>query len=180
MCSSSQASGGSCWRTGRRGWGAIPRRASPSRSRPSAWSSSASPRGSRTRCLARSKAWEGLALRPLLAPGREAQTLFAFVGAWAPPEAAVERGWAAWDERRLVGALLWERAGSAALLHGPVVLSPEAAGSAAEPSDAKAEQEAAVEVAARLLSLAMDEMAPRGVDTLFARPQGLDRLWVRF
>jgi hypothetical protein len=130
--------------------------------------------------LARSKAWEGLALRPLLAPGREAQTLFAFVGAWAPPEAAVERGWAAWDERRLVGALLWERAGSAALLHGPVVLSPEAAGSAAEPSDAKAEQEAAVEVAARLLSLAMDEMAPRGVDTLFARPQGLDRLWVRF
>jgi hypothetical protein len=35
-------------------------------------------------------------------------------------------------------------------------------------------------VAARLLSLAMDEMAPRGVDTLFARPQGLDRLWVRF
>jgi hypothetical protein len=130
--------------------------------------------------LARSSALEGLAFRPLLVPGREAGALFAFVGAWTPAEAAVDRGWAAWEEGRLVGALLSERAGSAALLHGPVVVAPEAAGVAGEPTSPTAEGETAVEIAARLLALVLEEAPAHGVDTLFARPQGLDRLWVRF
>ena len=33
-------------------------------------------------------------------------------------------GWGAWDGERLVGALLMERAGGAAMLHGPVVVAP--------------------------------------------------------
>ena len=42
--------------------------------------------------MARSSVWEGLAYRPLEAPGRDAGTLLAFVGAWAPPADVVEWG----------------------------------------------------------------------------------------
>lgn len=68
---------------------------------------------------------------------------------------------------RVVGALLVERAGSDALLHGPVVRTD-------------ADLEDPLEVAAQLLAAALDHAAALGVTTLFARPQGLDRVWVRF
>jgi len=74
--------------------------------------------------LARSRDWESLAFRVLAEPGREARDLFGFVGAWAPPVADVATGWGAWDAETLVGALLLERAGGAAMLHGPVITGP--------------------------------------------------------
>ncbi len=120
--------------------------------------------------MERSSAAEGLTYRTLEARSREARELFGYVGAWAPPEAAVEPGWAAWSGDRLVGALLVERAGASAMVWGPVVVTPESAGSGAE----------ALEVAAHLLEQALADAGARGIETLFARPQGLDRLWVRF
>ncbi len=50
------------------------------------------------------------------------------------------------------------------MIHGPVVVESE------EP----------LEVAARLLAAALPHVTAQRVETLFARPQGLDRVWVRF
>jgi hypothetical protein len=133
--------------------------------------------------LERSSAWSTLAYRPLSSPGSDAAELFAFVGAWMPPEGAVDSGWGAWADSRLAGALLMERAGAAGMLHGPVVVTPETPGtpgtddasavSGAAPADA-------VEVAARLLTDALAHASAHGIDTLYTRPQGLDPVWVRF
>lgn len=132
--------------------------------------------------MARSSSWEGLTYRPLEAPGRDAAELLSFVGAWAPPADAVESGWGAWAGDRLVGALLLERAGSSAMLHGPVVVAPEPPGPpAGAPADAPPAEAggSALEVAAQLLADALAHATARGFETVFTRPQGLDRLWVR-
>jgi hypothetical protein len=118
--------------------------------------------------LARSEAWGQLAYRPLTAPWGPALELFRFAGAWAPPAEQVASGWGGWDGERLCGALLAEREASSAFLHGPVVVAP-----------ADASPEAALEVAAELLAGALRHAEDEGVDTLFTRPQGLDRIWVR-
>jgi hypothetical protein len=119
--------------------------------------------------LERSKRWEGLAFRPLGEPGREARELFGFVGAWAPPSGDVVAGWGAWDGDALVGAVLVERAGQTAMLHGPAVASPPGG-----------DPESAVDGAAGLVALALAWAETEKVETLFARPQSLDRVWVRF
>jgi hypothetical protein len=118
--------------------------------------------------LARSKDWDGLAFRVLAEPGREARELFAFVGAWAPPPADVVTGWGAWDGETLVGAVLLESAGGAAMLHGPVISAPPGA-----------DPEPALDAAAGLVALALASTESAKVETVFARPQGLDRVWVR-
>ncbi|HEY4910425.1 MAG TPA: hypothetical protein VIJ73_13030 [Methylomirabilota bacterium] len=119
--------------------------------------------------MERSKRWEGLAFRPLGEPGREARELFTFVGAWAPPSGDVVAGWGAWDGDALVGAILVERAGQTAMLHGPAVASPPGG-----------DPESAVDGAAGLVALALAWAETEKVETLFARPQSLDRVWVRF
>jgi hypothetical protein len=119
--------------------------------------------------LARSKSWEGLAFRPLGEPGREARELFGFVGAWAPPSGDVVAGWGAWHDDALVGAVLVERAGLMAMIHGPAVASPPGA-----------DPESAVDAAADLVAQTLAWAQTEKVETLFARPQSLDRVWVRF
>ncbi len=118
--------------------------------------------------MARSKGWGGLAFRPLDDPGNAARGLFDFVGAWAPPAADVAAGWGAWEGETLVGAALLERAGGAAMLHGPAITAP----SGADP-------EAALDAAADLVALALASTKAANAETIFARPQGLDRVWVR-
>ena len=118
--------------------------------------------------MGRSKVSEGLAYRTLADPGRDARDLFGFVGAWAPPGPAVSAGWGAWDGDRLVGALLLERAGGAAMLYGPVVVVPDAD-----------DPETLFDIAAGLLEPALSLSEAQGIDTLYTRPQGLDRIWVR-
>ena len=118
--------------------------------------------------MARSRDWESLAFRVLAEPGREARDLFGFVGAWAPPVADVATGWGAWDAETLVGALLLERAGGAAMLHGPVITGPPGA-----------DPEPALDAAAGLVALALASTESAKVETIFVRPQGLDRVWVR-
>ena len=106
-------------------------------------------------------------MRPLEAGGvAAARKLFAFVGASEPPAAARE-GWGAYDGERIVGALVIEEAGGSAMLHGPAVAAP-----------AGADTESAVEAAAQLVEQALVHAAAK-IDTVFVRPQGLDRVWVR-
>jgi hypothetical protein len=71
-----------------------------------------------------------------------------------------------------VGAVAAERHATTAMLHGPVVDTRDG-GPAADPLDP-------LEVAGQLLAAALDHATALGVTTLYARPQGLDRVWVRF
>jgi hypothetical protein len=123
--------------------------------------------------VARSRAWGGLAYRPLDGPADDAAELFRFAGAWSPP--APDAGWGAWDGPRLVGAALLERAGGAVMMHGPVVVAPEPEAPADHPDSARDP----LEIAAQLLADVLDHAATARIDTVFARPQGLDGLWVR-
>jgi hypothetical protein len=118
--------------------------------------------------LERSSSWGELDFRPLAAPWSGALDLFGFTGAWAPSPSGVEAGWGAWHGSRLVGALLAERAGPAALLHGPVMVAPPAA----SPDEV-------LDAAERLLTEALAHAERAAIATIFTRPQGLDRLWVR-
>lgn len=72
-------------------------------------------------------------------------------------------------EERLIGGLVAERRGDAAMVSGPVV----AEGAGESGSDR-------LEVAAQLVAAALDHARALGIRTLYARPQGLDRIWVRF
>lgn len=110
---------------------------------------------------------------PLAEPVEEARRLLHYAGASTPPPSKGEVAWGVRlgtdADQRLIGALLLERAGAAGMLHGPVVvLDHETPG--ADP----------FEIAARLVGTLLTETARLGVQTLFARPQGLDRVWVRF
>jgi hypothetical protein len=118
--------------------------------------------------LGRSNTSAALAYRPLTAPWETALELLRFAGAWAPAAADVLAGWGAWDDARLVGALLMERAGPAAMLHGPVVVAP--VGMPAED---------VLGVAGELTAQALTHAGTAGIETVFARPQSLDRVWVR-
>ncbi len=115
---------------------------------------------------------EGVVFESLTERADEARRLFSYVGAWAPPTASGEVAWGAWvgreTDRKMIGAMLLEKKGAAGMLHGPVVvLTP---GASWEP----------MEIAGRLLAALMSQATGSGVETLFARPQGLDRVWVRF
>ena len=61
-----------------------------------------------------------------------------------------------------------ERAGATAMLHGPVVVAPP---------DTPTEDVLAV--AAELTGQALAHAGTAGIATVFARPQSLDRVWVR-
>jgi N-acetylglutamate synthase-like GNAT family acetyltransferase len=65
---------------------------------------------------------------------------------------------------KLVGAVVAELTGRSALIHGPVVVS----------------ERDALDLASQLVAAAIDHATTAGAHTLFAQPQGLDRLWVRF
>jgi hypothetical protein len=106
--------------------------------------------------------------RPL-ADVTRARALFDFAAIPWPERVAF--AWGAWTTAtagdRLVGAVAAERHGAAVMLHGPVVVPGDG------PDDP-------LEVASQLLAATLDHAAALGVITLFARPQGLDRVWVRF
>ena len=155
--------------------------------------------------LGLARVFEGIEYRPLgdLAP---AQQLFSFAAAAFPSAADVSLAWGAWrpgerreaaperreaaPERReaaparLIGALLMERQGTAAMLYGPVVIAAperrEAAPERREAAPAGEPEIASLDVAAQLVAAAIGESAVRGLETLFARPQGLDRIWIRY
>jgi len=94
-----------------------------------------------------------------------ARPLFDFAAVPWPPTHDVAVAWGATDGgQHLIGAVLGERSGPAMLLHGPVL---------------RVESEP-LEVASQLVAAVIDHAVASGVVTLFARPQSLDRVWVRF
>jgi hypothetical protein len=113
------------------------------------------------------RTWQGVCYRPSQAGAAEVRRLFDFAGAWTPPLAAGELAWEAHAAEQLVGGVLVERHGVHGFVHGPVVVGPPAG---VEP----------LEVAAQLVAPVLAQAADAGLDTLFTRPQGLDRLWVRY
>jgi hypothetical protein len=119
--------------------------------------------------LARSKTLPDVSYRALTPPWVPALDLFRFAGAWAPLPESLVVGWGAWDGERLCGALLAERAGASAMLHGPVVVAPP-----------EAPPEVGIEVADHLVAEALSHAQATGIETFFTRPQGLDRIWIRF
>ncbi len=86
----------------------------------------------------------------------------------------------------LVGALVAERAATTALVHIMVgrVERPGRETSelqnqeiAADPLEIAADP---LEIAAQLVAAAIDHASALGVKTVYARPQGLDRVWTRY
>jgi hypothetical protein len=111
--------------------------------------------------------WQGIGYRPLSDPVA-ARPLFDFAAAAWPPH-GIAFGWEAFvappdSPERLLGAVVAEVVDGGALLHGPVVV----------------EGDDRLEIAAQLVAAGIDHASALGVRTLFTRPQGLDRVWVRF
>jgi hypothetical protein len=112
------------------------------------------------------RVWQGIGYRPLPDTAL-ARPLFDYAAVpW--PTSALEFAWGAATAEgggeRLVGAVVGERSGTAALLHGPVVVTER------EP----------LEIATQLVGAVIDHAGAAGVATIFARPLSLDRVWVRF
>ena len=114
------------------------------------------------------RVWQGIGYRPL-PDTATARPLFDFAAVSWPETVTPILGWGAYivvgTEERLVGAVVVERAEASVMLHGPVI-----GGDTAD----------AFEVAAQLVAAALDHASALGVETVFARPQGLDRVWVRY
>ncbi|HWC01160.1 MAG TPA: hypothetical protein VHF87_00190 [Methylomirabilota bacterium] len=110
--------------------------------------------------------WQGVVYRPCQSGASAVRQLFQFAGAFAPGPDPHDIAWEAQAGERLVGGVLCERLGANGFIHGPVVVDPP---EAAEP----------IEVAAQLVAPLIDLARTLPLDSLFTRPQGLDRVWVR-
>jgi hypothetical protein len=104
--------------------------------------------------------------RPCQIGAPAVRQLFQFAGAHVPAADVEEIAWEAEDAGRILGGVLCERAGAHGFIHGPVVIEPPAG---IEP----------LEIAALLVSPLIDLARTLPLDSLFTRPQGLDRVWVR-
>ena len=124
------------------------------------------PAGAPAPAVLEPRTWQGVVYRPCQGGAPAVRQLFQYAGAFAPAPAADEIAWEAEAGGRIVGGTLCERSGAHGFVHGPVVV------------DAPAGVEA-LEVAAHLVSAVIDAARAVALDTLFARPQGLDRVWVR-
>lgn len=110
------------------------------------------------------RVWQGIGYRPL-PDAAQARSLFDYAALPWPERREVTFAWGATDGTdRLIGAVVAERSGTAAMLDGPLVVAGD------DP----------LEVAAQLLAATLDHAAAAGIRTVYARPQGLDRVWVRF
>ena len=110
------------------------------------------------------RVWQGLGYRPL-PEATAARALFDFAAVPWPTPDVIAFTWGAFTGTdRLVGALAAESDERSMMFHGPVIVTED------EP----------LEVAAQLVAAALDHTAALGAETVFTRPLGLDRVWVRF
>lgn len=114
------------------------------------------------------RAWQGVGYRPL-PDATAARRLLDFAAVPWPETATPAFCWGAHvataGVERLAAAIVAERLDNMAMLYGPVV-------------DVDAPD--ALEIAAQLVSVALDHATALGLETVFARPQGLDRVWIRY
>ena len=109
------------------------------------------------------RVWQGIGYQPLPDAGL-ARPLFDFTATPWPDRATLAFGWGAFHDTTLVGAAVAERVETTVFVYGPVVVNEQ------DP----------LEVAAQLVAAILDHARALGVDTVFTRPQALDRVWVRF
>jgi len=112
------------------------------------------------------RTWQGILYRPCQAGAGAVRTLFQYAGAFVPVPRPDELAWEAEAGERLVGGAVVERQGAHGMIHGPVVVEPP-------------EGTESLEVAAQLVAALITEATAAGLDSVYARPQGLDRVWVR-
>ena len=116
------------------------------------------------------RVWQGIGYRPL-PDVAAARSLFDFAAVPWPANPDVALAWGAFTAGArgeiLVGAVAGEQDRRDILLHGPIVSTDDG------PDDP-------LEVAAQLVAVSLDHATALGAGTVFARPQGLDRIWVRF
>jgi hypothetical protein len=112
------------------------------------------------------RVWQGVVYRPCQRGAPAVRRLFQFAGAFAPEVLPDEIAWEAEASAEVVGGVLCERHEAHGFIHGPVVVNP--------PPGIEA-----LEVAAQLVSPLVDTARALPLNNLFARPQGLDRVWVR-
>jgi hypothetical protein len=97
-----------------------------------------------------------------------ARALFDFAAVPWPARLEPVFAWGAWAataaDERLIAAVVAERNGPAAFLHGPVVVA----------------NEHPLQIASQLVSAALDHASALALTTVYARPLSLDRVWVRF
>jgi len=114
------------------------------------------------------RVWQDVGYRPL-ADATRARALFDFAATSWPEEVAF--AWGAWmagaGGERLIGALAAERHATTAMLFGPII-------------DPREQIHDPLEIAGQLVAAAIDHATALGAATLYTRPQGLDRVWVRF
>jgi hypothetical protein len=116
----------------------------------------------------RPRPWQDLEFRPL-ADVTQARPLFDFAALPWPDASGLAFGWGAFSVNgdTPLAVVLVERAGRAVLLHGPLVALD---GHSHDP----------LQIAAALVTVILEHAAAVGADTAFTRPQGLDRVWIRF
>ena len=114
------------------------------------------------------RVWQDVGYRPLAEAAR-ARALFDFAAIPWPEQVAF--AWGAFlagaGGERLVGALAAERHATTAMLYGPVL-------------DTRERLPDPLELAGQLVAAAIDHATALGAATLYTRPQGLDRVWIRF
>jgi hypothetical protein len=112
------------------------------------------------------RVWQGIGYRPLPDPA-PARPLFDFAAVPWPESAMLAFAWGAFAPaaggEHLVAALVAERASTTAFVYIVV----------------RAENDP-LEIAAQLVAAAIDHASALGVKTVYARPQGLDRVWIRY
>ena len=129
------------------------------------------------------RVWQDVGYRPLADVAR-VRALFDFAAvSWPEP---VAFAWGAFladaGGERLIGALAAERHATVAMLFGPVIDSRAIATRTDSPTVGREGAPTAdpIEVASQLVAAAIDHATALGAATLYTRPQGLDRVWVRF
>ncbi|HET7340526.1 MAG TPA: hypothetical protein VFL90_03615 [Methylomirabilota bacterium] len=81
---------------------------------------------------------------------------------------------------RLVGALAAERHAATAMLHGPIIDTRADSPTVGRAGAPTANTRIPLEIAGQLVAAALDHAVALGAATIYTRPQGLDRVWIRF
>jgi hypothetical protein len=116
------------------------------------------------------RVWQSVGYRSLQ-DGTPLRRLFDFAAvSWPEDEPCLAWAACAPDSTTIIGGLVAERDADAAMFAGPVVATDAAATAGSD----------GLEVAAQLVAAALDHIRALGIRTVYARPQGLDRIWVRY
>jgi len=116
------------------------------------------------------RVWQSVGYRALT-EATSLRGLFDFAAAaWPPQDPCLAWGATIGPDDRLVGGVVAERDGDTAMLYGPLIVDEDGSTTVNDRLD----------MAAQLVAAAIEHARALGIRTAFARPQGVDRIWVRF